>query len=461
MLRLVSSKTDAKVRHELLAGVDHLVVPVVAMVEGVRQPMGSSGPELILAAELARVLGGWNGRPVVFHAHPTRDGAPISAASPEVFERVVGTVFNAAMDGDKLLCEAWIDLARAASVDGAAATVEKLEAGTVVEVSVSYFAAAEKKSGKHNGVDYVAVQRSFVPDHLAIDINLGACSVASGCGAPRSNCAGGTECAPCKEKRLKIESNEEPKPGVILAAIRRWMGGGQRSNAEGESFRAVEEAINAALAAANPGADWVYVRDVFPDEGLVVYDIGGQPFQRSYTIDASGAVTLTGDPIAVVMEVNYTPVGTKPPAEGEKMEPTKVVSSETQEEINALKAKIADLEAKLAEAEKTPVANEIKLTDAELLAAMSPEMRSSIESGMAAQSERKANLVTALKAHKANPYTEDQLKAFSVGELESLGKLAGLDTPAPDFSGLGGPRANADESKATPPPSTWAGPKAA
>jgi hypothetical protein len=444
--------------------------------------MGSSGPELILASELARVLGGWNGRPVVFHAHPVENGAPISAASPGLWDAVVGTTFNAAMDGNTLRCEAWINLVDAAEVEGAPGTIAKLEAGEILEVSVSYFAEAEKTGGIYNGSKYVAIQRGFVPDHLAIDIDRGACSVADGCGT-RSNCAGcNADCA--KRGEPVANADDQKSESIILRALRRLSGVGTRANAEGESFRAVEEAINAALAVANPGAEWVYVRDVFPDEGLVVYDIGGQPFQRSYTIDASGAVTLTGDPIAVVMDVNYTPVGTPPAKEAlvasEKRVDELIANTKTKfeakdrtwllsctdEQLDAVTPveepeKVETPATPVVETPVAPVANERKLTDAELLAAMSPEMRSSIESGMAIQRERKASLVTALKAHKANPYTDEQLKAHSVVELEALAKLAGLDAPTPDYTGLGGPRAAADESKSPPPPATWAGPKAA
>ncbi|HMI90073.1 MAG TPA: hypothetical protein VK509_01865, partial [Polyangiales bacterium] len=44
---------------------EHLVVPVIALVEGVVHAVNSDQPEYVPGTELARAPLGWNGRPVV------------------------------------------------------------------------------------------------------------------------------------------------------------------------------------------------------------------------------------------------------------------------------------------------------------------------------------------------------------------------------------------------------------
>lgn len=474
MLRLVAAApSSAKPRREMLAGVEHLVVPTVAMVEGVRQPLGSTGPEFISAEELGRALGGWNGRPVVFHAHPTVNGQPVSAATPERWENVVGQTFNAAMDGPRLLLEAWIDVARAASVEGGAEVLEKLEAGDeVLEVSVSYYARLDETPGVWNGIAYVGAERDYVPDHFAVAIDRGACSVADGCGAPRANglkAACGTGACRCGgackgDDAVKNES-------IIIRALKRAVG--IRSS---ESHQTVEDALNAALLKANPGADWVWVRDVFPDESRVVYDLGGQIYQRTYTLDESGVATLGGDPVEVIPETQYKPVGASPPAEEKPNMANKArvdalignaktkfdekdrewlmaASDETLDKLEPEDEK-PEGEEPTAPAPPTPEAPVSAAakppTFADLLSAASPEDQAAWRRMKAAESARKDALVTALKAHTANPFSDDELKAASVEQLEKWSKLAGIDQPAEtSFEGRGGPRS---ASNATPAP---------
>ena len=97
---------DYTTRKDTLNGVEHLVVPVVMMREGVHN--GSAGSIYHTAAELGRYVEAWNGIPVTI-THPQQDGASVSANAPLIREQYcVGTIYNARMDGDKLRAEAWI-----------------------------------------------------------------------------------------------------------------------------------------------------------------------------------------------------------------------------------------------------------------------------------------------------------------------------------------------------------------
>lgn len=173
------------VRRETLNGDEWLVAPVVL----VREAVLNGG--FVPFEEIQRSAPGWNGRPVTVD-HPTdANGEFTSANAPDVHEKtVVGHMFNVHTDREsrKLLGEMWIHVDRAESMGGGAAKVlEILDGGDVLEVSTGYFMRAENATGTHEGDRYDAVQRDILPDHLAALPNgKGACSVADGCGAPRT-----------------------------------------------------------------------------------------------------------------------------------------------------------------------------------------------------------------------------------------------------------------------------------
>jgi hypothetical protein len=166
----------------------HLVVPVVALVEGVIHASNADAPEYVPADVLAKSAPAWSGQPVMLN-HPERDGHKISANDPLTLERAsIGRVFGARFENGRLLMEAWIDLAKAADVPRAQALVDRLQAGQVVEVSVGAFVESEAKRGRWGSHDYRGIWKEVMPDHLALlpDGIKGACSVSMGCGAMRA-----------------------------------------------------------------------------------------------------------------------------------------------------------------------------------------------------------------------------------------------------------------------------------
>lgn len=174
------------VRTEQFEGRDHLVVPIVALVEGVIQAMNAPAPELVLADQFSVAPGGWNGRPI-FLGHPMRDGRPVSGNSPETLKASLGRVFNARVSGKRLLMDAWIDPERV-KANGAERLLERLTKQEMVEVSTGAFIVLDDRSGQHHGKEYRGVWSMIVPDHLALlpDGLTGACSIAMGCGTHRA-----------------------------------------------------------------------------------------------------------------------------------------------------------------------------------------------------------------------------------------------------------------------------------
>lgn len=157
-------------------GAATLVVPVVMIVEGVLN--GS----LLTRQEFGKFVDSWNGRPVPV-LHPEENGEPISASRPDIVERnTIGHVFNAHVDQDRLKGELWININKATRL-GHETLISALESGEVVEVSTGYFSEFKNEPGDFGGVAYDRVDVNIRPDHLALlPGQIGACSVADGCG---------------------------------------------------------------------------------------------------------------------------------------------------------------------------------------------------------------------------------------------------------------------------------------
>src|SRR4051812_5304874 len=83
-----------KWRTATLDGREYIVVPVVALVEGVVHTMNAAAPEFVAEAEFSKAPSGWNGRPV-FYGHPIVNDRPVSGNSPDLWEaKRIGLVFN-------------------------------------------------------------------------------------------------------------------------------------------------------------------------------------------------------------------------------------------------------------------------------------------------------------------------------------------------------------------------------
>lgn len=179
MLHTITANFQAApdgVRRDVFEGVEHLVVPVVMICEGVLNDA------LVPAAEFGKYPEAWNGRPVPV-LHPQENGGYISANRPDVIERnTIGTIFNARVVDRKLKADAWINTEKAKRL-GYGDLIQQLEAGEIVEVSTGYFADDDPRAGDYNGTGYSVIHRNIRPDHLALlPGEIGACSIADGCG---------------------------------------------------------------------------------------------------------------------------------------------------------------------------------------------------------------------------------------------------------------------------------------
>jgi len=173
---LANAEATGKAKLTTHEGNEVLVVPVVALVEGVLNEY------LVQEEDFAKYVNSWEGVPVPV-SHPQINGEHVSANLPDVLEaRNIGRFHNVKSEDGKLKGEIWVYV-ESAKKKGFGEIVNKLKAGEIIELSTAYFADTQNQSGDYNGVQYNGIHRNLRPDHLAIlPDEIGACSVADGCG---------------------------------------------------------------------------------------------------------------------------------------------------------------------------------------------------------------------------------------------------------------------------------------
>lgn len=173
-------------RLEMYDGREHLVIPVVALMDGVIHAVNAANPERVTEATLAKAASSWNGRPLTL-GHPVKDGKQISANDARVLEtQSFGQIFNSRMSGPKLLMDAYIDPVKAEKIGGKE-LLQHLRDGKMCEVSVGAFVVTDDVPGEHNGKAFKATWLDTLGDHLAfLPKGRGACSMTMGCGANRA-----------------------------------------------------------------------------------------------------------------------------------------------------------------------------------------------------------------------------------------------------------------------------------
>lgn len=477
----IRAHVNGDYRTGTLYGKEYIVVPVIALVEGVIQGMSAEGPELALAEEFARFPDSWNGRPIVM-SHPTKDGAPISANSPSVLEAyAIGFIFNAGLDGQKLVLEAWVDPDTMNDLnDDSKDILSVLKKGDMIEVSTGYFAQLEKTEGLYGNSSYEAIQRNIVPDHLAFLPNgvKGACSNADGCGAKldvaqlRANqiktfrvekpccdsCANGehthsedqmpnanskmdktTEDATTKKRGKKGDPKayEAPDPAVVANAFPVDMLSTDVCKLVSTALKVVQS--------------YTYVVGMTQDK--VVYETYNNfsgyydTYQRSYDVSADGKVTLGDDIERVALISKIIAVN----ADGSEKETTMTTQTDpaaapapavnktqtVENEQGTLEVNF-DAEGKATGFKLTPKANAVATKPAtmdEFVAQAPAEYQEVINSSLKLHKEKKESIIKALKDSGRCKFDDAYLSAQSVETLESLAELASV----PSFSGRAAP----------------------
>jgi hypothetical protein len=573
----IRAQAGGSFQNAKFGGRNYMVVPVVALVEGVIQGVTAEYPELALASEFGKFPAGWNGRPVVMnHPEVTDNGQTfkVSANSPAILEKdQFGFLFNTRADGNRLVTEAWIDVDRANRLSAASRKViADLKAGKTCEVSTGLFTGTHKVAGYRGSERYEAVWEGVVPDHLAFlpEGTVGACSVEDGCGAARqngqyvtlrANCDGNLSCG-CPA----------PEPAT-LAGVPTGVSGGDDAGSVTAPGDPAQDTSNVDtgknkrgkkkkktdtgtynLEAFDPGEflqsllanqgvpDGMLdsdVRSILQDEceeeypGAMPYVIGFTPtvvvysvydsmvseryiYQAPFsidqttkeaTIDLSQAVEVTltttitpasessetTDNLGLTLDAGSLSANAGNPASADNTREKETsmttapkpgetpAASTTQTPVTAISHAAAAGNAPTptpGAATSTPAAEPavpspttsqqpaptIKVQTAdEYISQAPPAVREALQSAMRTHEAQKAHAIQALIGTKRCAFSEADLKAMSLEQLEKLVQLAAV----PDYSGLGGqaqaPRAQAagDFSGYAPPPPRLGVPAAA
>ena len=169
-----------KYRTETLEGRQHWVFNAVALKQGVHS--GSQGPCLYELTDMTRFIQGWNTKPVMNYHPKDSSGNFVSASDPVILSSSkIGLMLNNRIEGDKHHLDVWLDVLRMDQVDPR--LKQGIQRGITFEVSTGLFTDNEEKEGVYNGKPYKFIARNYRPDHLAVlPDQVGACSVADGCG---------------------------------------------------------------------------------------------------------------------------------------------------------------------------------------------------------------------------------------------------------------------------------------
>lgn len=512
---VLQNATDAEVTVQQWKGRDHLVVPVVMLMEGVIWPVNAETPELVLIEDIAASYMGWNGIHVV-PDHPEVDGVRVSANTPLISEQnYFGLLFNSEIDGKKLKAQAWLDIAEAERLGGnAQSVVERAQNAEPIEVSVGVYVGLEDKSGTYNGKDYVGIWREIVQDHFAMlpEGTIGACSIEMGCGAPRVairhliTAEGITMADPKKEQTPPKKIEQRSLKDRLFSLL--------KFKANETSDQEIRWKLYDALRAIEPG--FIDVDYVYQESGTVIYCVRPEQeyllFRRPFTTDAAGNVTV-GDPREQVQPVtDWVVVGTEAispdpqpvtasagdcgcKAKDERIMKEKVeriatllktnsrftetflttcsdeqlTQLETDEDAKTEADKKAKEEedakaAKDAKA-KTPTVAAAVPSDEDWMKSAPKSVRDLVTRAQAQEDARRTLLVGKLKTAQ-DGYTEDELNTLDINHLERLAKVAKVDEPtvaqSVDFSGRGTSRVTASDSqKIDAPPSLFESVRAA
>lgn len=375
-------------------GEDILAVPVVAIVEGVLNGY------LVPNEEIEKFVTAWEGVPVPVH-HPQINGQHVSANIPQVLAaRRVGRFHNVRAEGGKLKGEIWIDVNRA-NEKGFADVVQAFEAGELMEVSTAYFADTDPQQGIFNGKRYAGIHRNLRPDHLALlPGDTGACSIADGCGAMRTN-------------HSEDAMSEQKEKAGLFDRLKSFF-----SNDKGMTEKV--NAVRAAVDEMDGHGQVHYLVEVFEDSAI--YESGGTLYKRNYAMGEDGKATFTSDPEPVRMEKEFVPL-----EESSDDEPEASADGETDETQQPETNGEQPATNGASEMSKETQAQEAPQLDAATLTAVN---------WAKSHYEKEQNrLVTKLVANSACAFSEDRLKAMHVDDLQALDQSL---SPR-DYSGRGMP----------------------
>lgn len=401
-----------KPRREKLEGRDYLVAPARILKEEVLN--GSGGPGFYPHEENAKKVGSWNHMPLVVD-HPTLNGLPVSARTPDVLNsRKVGLLLNAVVnDADKAVdAECWFDVEKTRAVDKRLLT--RIENGEQTECSTGLFINQDPVKGKFGETAYDFIAREHDPDHLALLVDkIGALSVKMGGGLFAN-----AEQEPEGHRVVQQRTAENALKAVGIEFVGNEL-----------SFNTITRQLADVLSTTygEKGKYWEgWPTEVFSDH-VIFHDGKGKCLKQNYTATDKG-VALSGKAVEVVRTVSYQPVtGNSAPGLDPKeqtMDKTATVNSliSTGGYAEADREWLMGLTDDHLKKIKPVVAN---ATPAPVVSPLSAEDVAVLNYGRQQLNARKVAMVNSLKALGPRcPYNEGALNAMAPDHLEALCVLA-------------------------------------
>jgi hypothetical protein len=287
---------------------EHLVVPVVMMVEGVHH--GNLGPLLYPAEELSTNFGQWEGTPVVINHPETENGVALSANDPSLPEgTIIGQVRNPFMEDTRLRAEVWLDKEKTMSAD--IDMYNSILASSPMDVSIGVSAQNEQSTGTWHNEEYIGIARNYTPDHLALLPEArGACSFDDGCGLRNKD----------NQSSIKNKMNEKKKE-LVENEVRLSLGEESTLLLNSEElfnneigYREIGQQLQSQLDAMDTATTYNFLEEVF--EGSFIYRVRNTEtnssdfYKRSFQVE-NEAVTVGEEAERVQRKVTFEVIENK------------------------------------------------------------------------------------------------------------------------------------------------------
>ena len=430
---------EGEIHTQTLLGTEYTVIPVIAMVEGVRIGANSQGAELGLASEFGKMPVTWNSKPVVLN-HPKIGNNYVSANTPDILEEYfLGSIMNTKLVDNKLHMEAWLNTSLADKNDEFKAMFDRVLSGEVVEISVGMYVDAEESSGTYNGETYEYVWRNVLPDHLALlSTEIGACSVANGCGTNRIQTSlqkgadmlktlAGYKDKDKKKKEPELAAEcacEDKKPSITAEAAMLQHITQSISNEllSGDIYKLLSTALSSE---GNYPYIIGYTTDYVIYEAWSDSDDSWNTYRRAVSIDSEGVVTFTSEPEAVALITKINPLNNQ----------TTENNMTDELENKTAETPAATTPAATTETPAATTTSPAEVTVEQYIANAPKAIADVLAQSLKTQAEAKAAAIQSLKATNRCTFSDATLAAMSLDELKAMQTLANV----PSFEGRAAP----------------------
>ena len=477
--------TNFSIRTEQKDGNSYIVIPIVALVEGVHN--GSGGAAFYSAAEISRTAQQWNGVPLTIDHPKDGAGSPITANNPETLKKyAVGTFENVRYEDGKLKGEGYILKDRMEVLSPT--TMAILAAGMHLEVSTGLFTKTDNQPGFWKGEKFEESVSDFVPDHLALLPDAeGACNYEAGCGVRNNklkNCkgckfneegGGANDMKKSKGIKITMDDGAEAKTtfGEVFRELKQagfWVNEISHSKVREQLFKLVSDMSNQ--------GSMHFLREVFNDHFIFeeIKENDSKLFSLKFKIKDDEVILGNGDRVEVKEKVDFIPINN---IQGDLlMKRTKAVEAlianeklpfteadselltnmdkeaferlftlnecgckDGEEELmkvnaenEALKATNKELEEKLITNKKSEEdKSKEPVTLDSLLANASPEVRENWEEVQREAKQRKDKLIETILALKDNQFEKKDLEEMTTNMLKKIISVV----PVANYSGNG------------------------